>query len=420
MPSDSTPSRRSVLAGAGLLLVGGAGGYRLRGRRDRTRAAPPHVAPTDWPHPDGDAARTRRVSPENAPDELERRWLYETGELGLFGQSPVVANGTVFLAESDEIPSPALRAFSLGDGREQWSVEASGGAIAAAGDRLYHCYDGRRDVVLDARSTADGSLLWRVSEGYSGFPGTPLVDDGRVHLGSFDRLALAYDAGDGSTLWKAVVDRDTRAGAQAVGESLLACTTDDGIAAFDAESGESRWQSTFAADPGSDRVPSPSGAPIVADDRVFAATHALSLVAFNAESGAVDWRVQMDPTENVARRYEPGAYADGVLYAVEEQYNYFPDVLHAFDAATGDRRWTFPAGESGDVSLSAPTVCDGSVYCTRTHADDATRANELLRLDAGNGALVDGAPLESSDRGAPVVAGGAVVLAGSDRVEVLG
>ncbi|SFR51420.1 outer membrane protein assembly factor BamB family protein [Halogeometricum limi] len=432
MPSLDTLSRREALAAAGLLCVGGSGGFLLRDEFDDRFGddsnLPADVAPTDWPHPARDAAHTRHAPPESAPDAretgdgLDRAWSFERSPHGPERTRPVVANGTVFVAESRDAGPSALRAVDRTGGDERWAVrmDDASGAVVAVGDRVLHLHDAVEGTVLDARAAADGSLLWRRDEpGDSGLVGLPVVAGSRAYVGgSQGRTAVlgAHGLGGGRAAWRRSTD-GSFLGPPAVDRraSTVVLQTLRGLAAFDTTDGERRWRDTFEQTPDDRANPNPYGWPLLADGRAFVATYEGLLRAYDFASGEVDWERRLDASGRYAHVFEPGAYADGVLFTVERFYDARPDVLHAVDAESGADRWTVAAADAGEGSLSNPTVCDGRVYLTLTVDGDD---HELLRLDAGDGSVVDRTALSSFPYRAPIVAGGRVLVSTGDGFDV--
>lgn len=78
------------------------------------------------------------------------------------------------------------------------------------------------------------------------------------------------------------------------------------------------------------------------------------LVAYDANTGAVEWSVEVEETFGSAP-----TVANGTVYAGDDE-----GTLHAFDADNGSERWTNDDGR--DAIAAAPTVQDGTVYVADT------------------------------------------------------
>ncbi|AXG07586.1 hypothetical protein DU500_14745 [Haloplanus rubicundus] len=135
-----------------------------------------------------------------------------------------------------------------------------------------------------------------------------------------------------------------------------------------------------------------------AGGRVYA--NADDLLAIDAETGAVDWRVAVGGD----RLASPAATEDGVVFV-----NRVDGVVAAFDA-DGEHRWTHRT----DVETRSPTIRDGTVYVATS--PDPGRAGRLLALDLADGAVRWAVDTPSPKRGTrPVADGDAVYLGCTGR-----
>lgn len=116
--------------------------------------------------------------------------LWRQDVSGGFFRSPAVADGTVYVPDTDG----RLRALALADGSERWATDAGDG-VAAADGAVYA--GGDRLVALDP---ADGSERWTV-ESDEGTFGTPAVGDGAVYVGGNWADLSAVDPADGTVRW---------------------------------------------------------------------------------------------------------------------------------------------------------------------------------------------------------------------------
>lgn len=108
--------------------------------------------------------------------------------------------------------------------------------------------------------------------------------------------------------------------------------------------------------------------PIVAEGKLFAATHAGNVYALNGQTGDALWRFQAGQAFLHAPAFQKGlvvaACTDGGLYAL--------------DAATGKPRWSVFVGRGG--FSASPTVADGAVFI-------GTRTGECLAVELKSGAI---------------------------------
>jgi hypothetical protein len=106
--------------------------------------------------------------------------------------------------------------------------------------------------------------------------------------------------------------------------------------------------------------------PIVADGRVFVATHSGSLCTLDAETGDMRWRFNARGpflhSPAVADRVVVAGSTDGCLYGLE--------------ASTGKRSWTYDAGRGG--FSASPVIDDGIAFI-------GTRTGDFLAVDLRTG-----------------------------------
>ena len=149
-------------------------------------------------------------------DELRLVWAHSMGDGSRWVPTPVVANGLMFVAESDRIT-----AFEVTSGDVAWVHQRSypddirqsqalgrSRGVSVYGDMIYW---GTADAALVALDAGTGEQQWEVSTGdYStglGHAHPSLIADGKVILGfaGGDRSArgavVAHDAETGERLW---------------------------------------------------------------------------------------------------------------------------------------------------------------------------------------------------------------------------
>lgn len=132
------------------------------------------------------------------------------------------------------------------------------------------------------------------------------------------------------------------------------------------------WSASIAGTTNTRRL---AAAPVVAEGLVFAVDTGATVHAFDAQTGAVRWRHQIDVTGDLEdATFGGGAtYSGGRLYAT----NGVGDVV-ALNASTGERLWRVkPAGPL----RGAPTVAFNSVFVM-------TQNNQIIALNANDGEIV--------------------------------
>ncbi len=179
------------------------------------------------------------------------RWQYPAG--GLSCGSPALVNGVVYGAEGCDmpgIPGGAVFALDAATGRELWRVTIDDGRITtpavaegmvfvgAGGPTVSHGYP----THIRAFDAATGQERWIVEVG--GIESSPAFANGTLYVASARGL-WALAPADGSVRWHAQVGRDDAAvsAPPAVAGGLVFAASNDGyLYAFDAGTGEPRWE----------------------------------------------------------------------------------------------------------------------------------------------------------------------------------
>jgi hypothetical protein len=141
--------------------------------------------------------------------------------------------------------------------------------------------------------------------------------------------------------------------------------------------------------------------PVVADGRLFVATHQGNLYALDAATGQPLWRYRAH-----GAFLQAPACAGGLVVAAETGGG-----LHAVDARTGEPRWTVFATPGGfDTS---PAVADGAVFI-------GSRSGEFLAVELASGKVRWRAALPAPDRQTAAYHDGRVFFTAEDlRVRCL-
>ena len=361
-----------------------------------------------WAQPRYDPRNTAHVPEATGFDEPPGKyWFVEfEWEESRFTTSPVLDDERVFL--------PAQRGGSIyrfqADGEHDVFAELDGTSrlpLLAMEDAIYHP---RKNQLVKIDSST-GEEVHRVD-----VPGTsmalPTVGENRVYAGL---------TGGGTSQWTFSIDltrdvlgwgveTDLLWGPPAVADSTVFFGDSSGkLMAVETTPGTEHPDPLWIRDTEGDGVTSG----VVADDESIylqtAGTEAEPgyLLAYS-HTGNERWR-----TEFEGRVGTSPALADGLLYVVDEDVK-----LHAFDATTGEQRWTFPDGifsessEGGTWHDHSPVVAGDTVLYV--DGDDCLRALSS-----------DGDELwQTSDDErvvwSPVIARDAIVYGGPTGVGVLG
>lgn len=254
-------------------------------------------------------------------------------------------------APADTARSPGA-ATDGGRLRPRWTQRLSGGVMSHLLLADGVLYVSAMDGSVRALRARDGAPVWKaMTGGYC--HSSPVLVGGKVVVGSADGHVYAFDARRGRTLWKVRTGGPVYASA-AVARGIVAIASGDGsVYGIDLASGAVRWK--FALPPSNSAfAQSPAGTD---GERFFVGAWDTFVYALDAATGAQVWR---RPGTDRSFAYSPAiggpAVGGGVVYVPSNG-----NVLHAFDAATGETRWTYSS--PGDkVGYSSPALVDGRIY----------------------------------------------------------
>jgi len=243
----------------------------------------------------------------------------------------------------------------------------SASAAAADGRTVYV---GGRNGKLYAIDASTGRLQWEFKEPSNKVDSSPTVVNGTLYIGDSDDY---YDV-------------------------------DDRLYAVDAETGEQKW--TFGVE---EQVVAIRSSPTVVNGTVYVSCSiggqsddtTNRLCALDAESGEPEWIFSgANPTSSPT-------VVDETVYVRSRTDTDSDDFLHAIDAATGDRKWTFsPENHRGtEIYAPSPTVFDGTVYF-------GTKRSQVFAVDVTTGQQEWVFETEHPVRSAPTVVDGVVYVGG--------
>ena len=336
------------------------------------------AAAGDWPMYLRDATHSARAAGASA-GEGRLRWRFDTAEAIV--SSPAVVDGRLYLGLGDR----RIVALDADSGALLWERRVSGpvdSSPAVAGDSVFIGLRDGRALALDANS---GALRWEFQTGGI-FATAPVVEEGIAYIGSGDGALYTLDAQTGEQRWT-YRTRGHIATDPAINHEIVAALSQDGyLHIVDKRTGRKRldYHARHAR-----------GAPALAGDWAYMAD-------VNGFVTAIDWRKREWPLEKQARwlRTQLWAWglgdlpplkglawaaavrgdrlmaspvvADGLLYVAAQEGR-----LHALDADTGARAWTY---ETGGRLFGAPTLAGDALLI-------GDRAGALHALDARTGNL---------------------------------
>jgi outer membrane protein assembly factor BamB len=229
---------------------------------------------------------------------------------------PVVVNGIVYTfgAESQ------LHAIDLASGKKIWSEDAM-----------------RR---------------FRVSKGFFGAAGSPLVEDGRVlaNIGGSKAGIVAFDARTGKVLWTATDDEasySSPTSATIGGRRLAVFLTRAGLVGIDPASGtvqfQRRWRARIAASVN-------AATPLVIGDLLFvSAQYGPGAAVMRIEGSTLNDLWASDDV--LSNHYATSVHLDGFLYGFHGRQEFGPS-FRAVELRTGKVRWSQDQFRAGTVTLA--------------------------------------------------------------------
>jgi outer membrane protein assembly factor BamB len=323
-----------------------------------------------WPTYGYDEGRTRFAPGFRLRPPFEELWRVRGGSLLEF--PPVVAYGRLYVGTNDG----RFLAIEAETGEIAWRKEFGRctAASPAVGDGVVYqplmdpspCRPHRQDapgymVALDAET---GEELWRFRAGVT--ESSPLLVDGLLYFGSWDRKMYALDAKTGRVKWAFSTGDKIKDGAAYGNGTIYFGSYDGKVYALDARTGKRRWAASgngnFYA------------TPALAYGRVFIGNTDGRVYAFGAKSGNLLW----------ARSTGDYVYSSAAVWNRKVYAGSYDGRFYALDAGTGDVHWSFDA--KGPISGS-PTVVAGVVYFStlrrRTFALDARTGKTLWTFADG-------------------------------------
>lgn len=323
------------------------------------------------------------------------RWTASIGGGGGPGFAPDVVGESVYAATPN-----AVAKVDLMSGRVLWRATPDVTLTAGAGS------DGNTTAVVGS----DGHVIayddggrekWRARATSAVFV-PPVVDRGVVVVRSTDYRIQAFDAETGEYRWD--VQRPGPALALRTSMQMLAA---DGLVisgmpngrliAIEATTGAVQWEAPVSVSRGAtdlERISDVVGAPIIAGPLLCGVTYQGRMTCFDvSQGGRPAWDIPFSSHSGMATDLRHA-------YAVDHR-----DVVHAIDLTDGNSVWTQDALRNR--RLATPTVVPGAVAVAdyQGYVHFLSRANgELLgRLSVGGGAVVS--PLVGTLAGVLVQAG---------------
>lgn len=214
-------------------------------------------------------------------------WKYFLGPYGITKvlSSPTVVNGVVYTGATNH----NIQAINVGNGTLKWKFQTSSTQISIdSGPCVVNdvVYVGDSHLSLLALDATDGSVKWYY-QANDFISSSPTVTNGIVYFGSKDGYVYALDATTGAFKWKYNTGSEILASPIIKNDILYIGNTgpvSSKFQAFNALTGDLKWSYTSNQ--------KFYGSPVVFNGMVIVADQK-HLYAFNAESGAIIWNLNM-------------------------------------------------------------------------------------------------------------------------------
>lgn len=360
--------RRRLIAAALVLLSFAAGlaiaAYAIHSSRPgnvfhagvafQTEAAPTVVTKGPnagaWPIYGYSKDHARYFPTATVKPPFRHAWTYAGGSLLEF--PPVIQDGTLFQLNDDGV----LNAINKNTGKVRWTHKLGNLAAAspaASGISVYvtlldHSGSGAGRVI--ALRQKDGSVRWARNLP-SRSESSPLLDRGRLYLGSENGTVYALSAHDGHVLWAYHAGGAVKASPTLADGKLFFGDYGNHMQAIRESDGGLVWRATEG---GFLSGGSFYSTPAVAFGRVFVGNTDGRVYSFDERNGRLAWAHQ---TGNYV--YSSPAVRDTPGLGATVYVGSYDGTFYALSAYSGSVRWVYHAG--GRISGS-PTIIGDIVY----------------------------------------------------------
>lgn len=300
----------------------------------------------------------------------------------------IAAAGGTVVATGDEGRVWALRAS---DGRRRWEFDA--GTLVFTNPLIVEdrVVVGDAAGILRALSLDDGSELWSVF--LSGAIRGGAASDGRLVYAASDSGEVIAVNLDGDIIWERVVAPSSDAAGRVrilaapmvVGESVIVSVVEEGtfsgpaIVAFDRYVGTEQWRGSDSIGAGWSNV---TGSPSFHDGHlVFGGSLTSGIQAVQAVSGSAAWFTE---TATVCDRQWASTLVIGGAAIIPRT----DGSLYAFDPVTARLIWQIPlTGDEGETSLAECTTAGGEVAAMQLQATPAVAPDGTIVVGSLGGWL---------------------------------
>ncbi len=343
----------------------------------------------DWPLVRGDILGTG-VAHTTLPDNLEVIWKYSAGKDAGFDATPVIANGVIYIGDSDG----SFHAVRLADGSPLWTKNFADSGFSAGA-----AFDNKRLYVGDVNGTAycldsaDGKEKWKGSlegEVYAG----PTPDGDNILFTCEAGTLTCLAKKDGKPQWTFRIEAPLRCTPTISGGRAMLAGCDSRLHLIDVTNGKEV-----------DSVPidGPTGStPAMHNERVYFGTEGGTFFAINIPTAAdkkpsIAWRYQ-DPERSQPIRSAAAVTDKLVVYGSQSKAIYF------LNPTSGQEIWKQTTRSRVE---SSPVIAGNRVVAAtaagKMYLFDAETHQVKWQYDAGGGFT-----------GSPAVVNGRIIIANTD------
>ncbi len=269
-------------------------------------------------------------------------------------------------------------------GNQQWSVNVDGNPIRCNAT----CYKGLVIVTAVTGTFAydvktgekkwgfktGASIVGAYSSGTQWLSSSPMVSNGTVYFGSFDKKVYALDALTGTKTWEYTTGSGIKSSPTVVNNVVYVGSNDKKMYAFDAKTGAKKWEYLSKDFVGS--------SPAVVNNVVYGADEAGEIFALNATSGVKIWGystgtgIRSSPTLNTPYSFLIIGCGDGKIYAI--------------DVKTGLLKWKYQTLSSiySSPFTEAGSIYSGDAWMYAINVGDGTKLWNNTSVGVVNGLMV--------------------------------
>ncbi|WNC91161.1 outer membrane protein assembly factor BamB [Paraburkholderia sp. FT54] len=325
--------------------------------------------------------------------DVQQAWKASVGKAGRYLFSPVAVGNAVYAAGANG----SVAKIDAQTGQDVWRVKLHDDLSAGVGS------DGTLTAVGGLKGDvyvlgADGKQLWTAKA-----PGEiispPLVGNGLVVVRTVDGQIVAFNAQTGEQKWnyrnRAVpLNLRVSSGMTFAGDAaVLAGFPGGAFAAINLQTGDNYWQTPVSYPKGVtevERINDVTGPPTLVGSETCAVTFQGQIGCFDANSGRAVWEKAFSSTSGLAQD-------DGAVVAADDW-----SVVSAFDVSNGAPLWKNDKLKNRDLSVPfilghAAVLGDYQGYVHFLSRDDGTLVARVK---------TDGSPITA----APVLAGETLVV----------